>query len=378
MKKINYIQRYSSQVRLHEIGPLGQEALAQSRVLIVGLGGLGCPAALYLAAAGVGTVGLVDQDAVDESNLHRQILYETQDIGRKKVEVAKEKLQLLNPDLDIYINATNLDSNNAIQIASQYDVIVDATDNFPSKFLLNDVAVKLDIPLVYGSISGFLGQIAVFDAAFGPCYRCLYPQPPKSDIGNCSVAGILGAVAGVVGSLQALETIKWLVFRARSKSRLRYVKESLFSIDLMTLQIEEFQLKKNPQCPVCSLPVDRIKLEEVDQSCSIAITNQNSEYSALNEIRAQAKTGLCHFIDVRENEEWKKGHIDGAIHWPLSKMERGELPVLSKEKINVIYCQGGKRSARACVLLGQDSKSRNANIVNLAGGYGLWIQFESA
>lgn len=376
MKKINYLRRYSSQIRLHEIGMMGQEALAQSRVLIVGLGGLGCPVALYLAAAGVGHLGLVDNDDVDESNLHRQILYETRNIGQKKVEVAKEKLQSLSPDLNIRINAVNLDFRNAIQIASQYDVIVDATDNFPSKFLLNDVAVKLSIPLVYGSISGFLGQVAVFDATFGPCYRCLYPQPPKSAIDNCGTAGILGSVAGVVGSLQALETTKWLIHHARPKSERHRINHALFSVDLMNLQIEAFKLEKNRQCPVCSLPADQIKLEDAGRPCLLESAGRQVDYDTLKEIHSQAKIGLCHFIDVREHEEWRRGHIDGAIHWPLSKMERGEFPVLSKEKLNVIYCQGGTRSARAYTLLRQDAQSCNANVVDLAGGYSLWTQSE--
>jgi len=228
------LDRYQRQMVLAEIGLTGQRKLLNSKVLLVGLGGLGCPASLYLAAAGVGKIGLMDGDRICVSNLQRQVLFSTADQGKLKVEIAKQKLGALNPDLQIETYPFMLTPQNALETFEGWDVIIDGTDNFFAKYLINDAAVKLSLPVVYGSISGFEGQLSVFWSPHGPCYRCLYPEPPKGFIPNCAQAGVVGSVAGTIGSLQAMETLKLLL--NENGSTLLPGVGSLFFMDLATME----------------------------------------------------------------------------------------------------------------------------------------------
>src|SRR5208282_3578881 len=240
------LSRYSRHLILPEVGVEGQRKLKAARVLCVGTGGLGSPLAFYLAAAGVGTLGLVDFDVVDASNLQRQIIHSTKDIGRKKLDSAEEKLKALNPALNVVKHETMLTSANALEILQDYDIVADGTDNFPTRYLVNDACVLLGKPNVYGSIFRFEGQISVFDASHGPCYRCLYPEPPPPGlVPSCAEGGVLGILPGVVGTLQATETIKILLGKGDS------LVGRLLLFDALQMQFTELKLHKNPNCPVC-------------------------------------------------------------------------------------------------------------------------------
>ncbi len=349
--------RYARQMILKEIGQTGQEKLAQSRVLIVGLGGLGSPAALYLAAAGVGTLGLLDDDRVDITNLQRQVLYTTADQGHSKVEKAALRLQELNPNLRINIHYERLHAANAIVLIQDYDIIIDGTDNFASKFLLNDVAVKLRKPLVYGSILRWEGQLAVFWAPYGPCYRCLFPAPPERPVANCAEAGVVGALAGTVGSLQALEAIKLIVAGAPPYEKLSPMLGHLWLIRSATMETQRLRIQRNPACPVCSKAADSISITDLhhgEQACGTLLKNAAAagfeEYAAA-ELLEKNRWQDFQWIDVREIEEWNAGHIPGAKHWPLSQLMSGHMPPELESETLLLYCQGGRRSAMAGELL---------------------------
>ncbi len=342
--------RYARQIVLKEWGTAGQEQLKASRVLLVGLGGLGSPAALYLAAAGVGTLGLIDPDQVDLSNLQRQVLYDTADAGAMKVERAAARLQALNPELQLELYPERFCAANALSICSRYDLIIDGSDNFACKFLVNDVCVKLRKPLVYGSILRWEGQLAVFWAPHGPCYRCLFPEPPKAYVPNCAEAGVIGALAGTLGSLQALEAMKVLVSGMPPyTSELRPLLGRLWLLRSQTMESQTLRIPKNPDCTVCSKPPEEIPLrdEKGFEGCALGLT----EVKADDLLPEQAWTQyLC--IDVREQVEWDAGHIPGAIHRPLSLLPHskpGDWP--SDERPWLLYCQGGVRSRRAYDIL---------------------------
>lgn len=332
--------RYDRQTVLADLGQEGQAAFAEAKVLIVGIGGLGSPLALYLAAAGVGCLGLVDADRVGLSNLQRQILFQTPDIGLAKVDVAKARLEALNPEVRIILHPQFLDTSNGEAIAKAYDIVVDASDNFESKYLLNDLCVKLSLPMVYGSILRFKGQASVFWAERGPCYRCLFPSLPREAIPNCAEAGVLGAVAGVIGSIQALEVMKLiLLLKNRLPAHQETLLGRLLSFDAAAMVQTVNRIPKDPDCPVCSLARDEIVLPTLDLSCAL-----EPDENLLREWQS------FRWIDVREKGEWEKGHVPNALHWPLSKLDQGLLP----EKISglsVIYCQSGVRSRRALKLL---------------------------
>ena len=258
--------RYSRQTILPQIGEAGQAKLLGSKVLVVGAGGLGSPTALYLAAAGIGTLGIVDNDKADKSNLQRQILHDESTVGTSKVESAKAHLGKLNSDIKIVTHDTRLDSTNVLDIFAQYDVIVDGTDNFPTRYLINDACVFLNKPNVHGSIYHFDGQVAVFHYDGGPCYRCLYPEPPPPELApSCAEAGVLGAICGVVGSLQAAETIKVLLgFGDVLKGR-------ILSIDVLHQTVRELKIRKDPHCLVCSDHPQITKLIDYEQFCAVTL-----------------------------------------------------------------------------------------------------------
>lgn len=348
--------RYERQSILPEIGTEGQKRISTASVLCIGAGGLGCPALLYLTAAGIGRIGIVDFDVVDESNLQRQVLFTTDQIGQNKAEAAKVRLSALNPDIEISTYPEELNDQNAEELFKQYDVIIDGTDNFSTKFLINDVAVKTDKPFIYGSVLGFDGQVAVFNLDNGPCYRCLFPEPPKGHIPNCSEAGIIGAVAGMIGTTQAMEVIKVIV----GHESFRPLAGKLWTIDMHSMENKLLSLYKDPDCPVCSKMKEDIVLQYSSPVCSfvpdITVEQIQSNTSAL-------------LIDVREIEEWDAGHIDGAEHAALSGLIAGNFPETKKECEIIVYCQKGVRGMQAAQLLRERGY---LNISNMTGGYEAW------
>jgi adenylyltransferase/sulfurtransferase len=344
--------RYSRQTILPEIGETGQEKIGAAHVLVVGAGGLGCPSLLYLAAAGVGTIGIIDNDKVDISNLQRQVLFDTKDAGSSKAKAAKARLETCNPDISITCFTERLDASNALQIMGGYDVIVDGTDNFAAKFLINDAAVKLGKPVVYGSILGFEGQASVFWAKEGPCYRCLYPAPPSGYVPNCAEAGVIGALAGIVGSVQTMEVIKLIA----GGEALRPLIGKLWVTDARTMQTSNFAIPKNPACPVCSKNPEEIILKDEAQPCS----------AAMHEVSINDVGDHALFVDVREKDEWDAGHIEGAVHLPLSGLMAGKKAELMKASEYIVYCAKGVRSRKAIEILEAQGVH---GALNLTGGY---------
>ncbi len=351
--------RYARQTILNEIGDKGQEKISSASVLCIGAGGLGCPALLYLVAAGVGTIGIVDFDSVDETNLQRQILFSMEDIGRNKAQAAKTRLAALNPDVKINTFTEELNDQNAEKLFQDYDIIIDGTDNFSTKFLINDTAIKTEKVFIYGSILGFDGQLSVFGLdKTAPCYRCLFPEPPKGHVPNCAEAGVIGAVAGLIGTAQAMEAIKIIV----AHESLKPLSGFLFTIDMHSMESRKLALSKNPNCPVCSKEKNNISLHYTSPVCSII-----PELTPL-QVQQHSKALL---IDVREINEWDAGHIDGAQHLPLSKLMQGFHSDLSLDTDIILYCQKGIRSQQAAHILKEQGY---LNIQHMAGGYANWIE----
>lgn len=349
-------QRYSRQTILPEIGEIGQDKITAASVLCVGAGGLGCPALLYLTAAGIGKIGIIDFDAVDETNLQRQVLFTVDQIGKNKALAAKERLSALNSYIAIQAYTEELTEKNIEELFNHYDIIIDGTDNFSTKFLINDAAVKTNTPFIYGSILGFDGQVSVFGADSDPCYRCLFPHPPKGHIPNCAEAGVIGAVAGIIGTTQAMEAIKIIVQHESFKP----LTGKLWTIDMHSMENNVLSLPKDPDCPVCSKNKDTIHLEYTSPVCGI-----------IKQITpTQVKTDKnAIIIDVRERNEWDAGHIDGAQHLALSDLINGNFPALDKEQQIILYCQKGQRSKQAAQLF-MDANFQN--IRSMIGGYENW------
>lgn len=350
--------RYSRQTVLPEIGEAGQNRISAASVLCVGAGGLGCPALLYLAAAGVGHIGIIDFDVVDESNLQRQVLFETAQIGKNKAEAAKARLNALNPDIDIRTYAQELNDQNVLKLFEDYDLILDGSDNFATKFLINDAAVKTGKPFIYASILGFEGQVSVFNYHDGPCYRCLFPEEPKTNIPNCAEAGVIGAVAGMMGTVQAMEAIKLIV----DDDRFQPLSGKLWTIDARTMDNKILALPKDPVCPVCSIDKEDITLNYTSPVC---------RYVSEIEPEDACDGHSCILIDVRELDEWDAGHIEGAHHFALSSLMQGDTPTLSVNDNIILYCQKGKRGAQAANILKNQGYQ---NIQNMRGGYEAWLQ----
>ena len=356
--------RYSRQTILPEIGIQGQNTLKSSRVLCVGVGGLGSPACLYLAAAGVGTIGLIDADCVDESNLQRQVLFKTSDQGTPKVVAAKKHLNELNPDVQIIIHQENLSHLNAESILSNYDLVIDGSDNFETKFLINDAAYKTNIPVISGSIRGFEGEVALFFGNQGACYRCLHPTPPKAAVRNCAEAGVLGSIAGVIGTLQATLALQYLISKADPLHPLCPPIGQLSAFDFNgTWNTRNLKVHKNNDCPTCSLPPSEVRLKSSPAVCASTSTISTSE---LIKLLSENQEEIL-LIDVREPEEWETGYIPGAIHWPLGKIKEGNLPRIdhSFKKI-VLYCKAGVRSKEAAAIF---SNKGILNTYSLIGGF---------
>ena len=359
--------RYSRHILLPQVGEDGQRRLKNSRVLLVGAGGLGSPVALYLAAAGVGTIGLVDFDVVDLSNLQRQILHGSAAIGSSKIDSARDRLRDINPNVRIEAHETRLTSVNALEIARGFDVIVDGTDNFPTRYLVNDTSVLLGIPNVYGSVYRFEGQASVFGAPGGPCYRCLFREPPPRElVPSCAEGGVLGVVPGLVGTIQATETIKLLLGIGDT------LVGQLLTIDAMTMAFRTIELRRDPECPACGTR-EISELIDYDAFCGGAA--HEVSHAAVTEIQpALLAERIAHgepleIIDVREPYEWQIGHIPGARLVPLDRID-AEIPRLDKNRETILYCKVGERSMYAAQQL---ADAGVAEVRNLAGGILRWI-----
>lgn len=352
--------RYSRQINLLEIGEDGQERLSHSSVLCIGVGGLGSPALLYLAAAGIGRIGVIDFDRVDESNLQRQILFSTATIGQPKATVAKKVLSALNPTIQIDAYDEELNVESAARLFPIYDVILDGTDNFETKFLINDAAIKYNKPLVYGAIQGFDGQASVFGYKGGPCYRCLYPQKPKAQIMNCAEAGVIGAVAGLVGVTQALQAIQIIV----GHESFYPLTGKMLAIDTRTMETRILSISRNQKCSTCGHETNR---DDIILQYASPVCSYTEEISFADLLSRQGHV----LIDVREQYEWDNGHINGAILWPLSRIICGEVPDEMKNEEIIVYCQKGVRSLQAATLLKEHGFT---NVTSLSGGYTAWAE----
>jgi molybdopterin/thiamine biosynthesis adenylyltransferase/rhodanese-related sulfurtransferase len=361
--------RYRRHLALPEFGLEAQQRLLGARVLLIGAGGLGCPLAQYLAAAGVGALGLVDCDVVDASNLQRQVLYGTADVGRPKVEVARERILAMNPDVKVELHRVRLASGNARAILADYDVVVDGTDNFPTRYLANDACVLLGKPNVHGSIFRFEGQATVFDARRGPCYRCLYPEPPPPGaVPSCAEGGVLGVLPGIVALIQATETVKLLTgLGAPLIGRLLHY-------DALEMAFNEFRLRKDPACPICGDSPSITELIDYEGFCGVDRAADGeapvNERSAAEVAALRAAGAPFLLLDVRDPEEYERVRIDGARLLPLAELE-GRLAELAdwKESPVIVHCHKGGRSARACRLL---VRQGFADVWNLAGGIDAW------
>ena len=362
------IQRYSRHLIMPEVGMDGQLKLKQAKVLCIGTGGLGAPLGLYLAAAGVGRIGLVDFDTVDSTNLQRQILFSTSDVGRPKIAAAADRLRGLNPDIQIDTFETRLTSDNALHLFKDYDIIVDGTDNFPTRYLVNDACILLGKQNVYGSIFRFEGQITVFGAPGGPCYRCLYPEPPPPGlVPSCAEGGVLGVLPGIVGSIQAAETLKLIIGKGES------LVGRLLLFDALAMRFRELKLRKNPECPVCGDHPTVTKLIDYVQFCGIRGEEAPAPQTNVPEITPQElKKRLdrgddLYILDVREPHEYQICNLGGHLI-PLGDLSRRVNELDSSREI-VAHCRSGKRSAEAIEFL---RAAGFRKIWNLKGGILAW------
>jgi sulfur-carrier protein adenylyltransferase/sulfurtransferase len=362
------ILRYSRHLIMPEVGMEGQLKLKQAKVLCIGTGGLGAPLGLYLAAAGVGRIGLVDFDSVDATNLQRQILFSTNDVGRPKIAAAADRLRGLNPDIQIDTFETRLTSDNALDLFKDYDIIVDGTDNFPTRYLVNDACILLGKPNVYGSIFRFEGQITVFGYPGGPCYRCLYPEPPPPGlVPSCAEGGVLGVLPGIVGSIQAAETLKLIIGKGES------LVGRLLLFDALAMRFRELKLRKNPDCPVCGEHPTVTKLIDYVQFCGIRGEEAPAPQTTVPEItprdlKSRLDRGDDLFIlDVREPHEFQICNLGGHLI-PLGDLSRRVNELDSSREI-VAHCRSGKRSAEAIEFL---RKAGFRKIWNLKGGILAW------
>lgn len=371
------LARYSRHILLDEIGVAGQEKLKQSKVLIIGTGGLGSPVALYLAAAGVGTIGLADFDKVELHNLQRQIIHGQSDVDRPKTDSAKATIAEVNPHVNVVLHEEGIQPHNAIEIFEQYDIVVDGTDNFATRYLNNDAAYLAGKPLVYGSIFKFEGQASLFHASNeGPCYRCLFPEPPPpGTVPNCGEAGVMGALCGIVGSIQSMETIKSLTGIGDS-----LIGKLLF-IDTKSMSFKTLNLKKDPNCPLCG---DNPKYKTIDaanyqETCETKLSEKPTETTNetmqehpfeidINEAHKRLAETDSVLIDVREAFEYNICSIQDSVHIPMGEIP-ARLPELPKDKSMLVLCHHGGRSQRVVHFLRQNGFE---NAINVAGGIDAW------
>jgi adenylyltransferase/sulfurtransferase len=368
------ILRYSRHLIVPEVGMEGQLKLKAAKVLLVGTGGLGAPLGLYLAAAGIGKIGLVDFDVVDFTNLQRQVIHFTKDVGRNKIDSAAEKMQALNPNVEIVKHEVALSSENAFDILKDYDLVVDGTDNFPTRYLVNDACVLLGKPNVYGSIFRFEGQATVFAYPGGPCYRCLYPEPPPPGlVPSCAEGGVLGILPGTIGLIQATEAVKLILGIGES------LVGRLLLFDALGMRFRELKLRKNPECPICGDHRTITKLIDYHQFCGVPqqapqeapkqetkVTEGEIEVTEVKEKLDRGDNFVL--IDVREPHEYQICNIPGAKLIPLGEVGR-RLGELDPQADIVIHCKSGMRSARACGIL---KAAGFQHVRNMKGGILAW------
>jgi molybdopterin/thiamine biosynthesis adenylyltransferase/rhodanese-related sulfurtransferase len=365
------VARYSRHLIMPEVGMEGQLKLKAASVLCIGAGGLGSPVALYLAAAGVGRIGIVDFDVVDYSNLQRQIIHGTPDVGRKKLDSAADRLRSINPEVKVVQYEVALSSDNALEILEGYDVVVDGTDNFPTRYLINDACVLLGKPNVYGSIFRFEGQASVFATTDGPCYRCLYPEPPPPGlVPSCAEGGVLGVLPGVIGTIQATEAVKLIIGVGEP------LVNRFMIYDALRMHFRELKLRKDPECPVCGENPTIQKLIDYEQFCGLTSTAIQDEVSdGVDTTVEELKARLDHqddifILDVRETQEYQICRIPGSKLIPLRDLPK-RLSELEGHDEMVVHCKSGVRSAKAVRLL-REAGFKKAQ--NLSGGIMAWIE----
>jgi len=350
-----------------EVGMEGQEKLKAASILLIGAGGLGSPLGMYLAAAGVGRIGLVDFDVVDFTNLQRQVIHGTKDVGRPKLQSAMERLADINPEVKLEGHETRLTSENAMDILRDYDIVIDGTDNFPTRYLVNDACVLLGKPNVYGSIFRFEGQASVFDATRGPCYRCLYHQPPPPGmVPSCAEGGVLGILPGIIGLIQATEAIKLIIGKGTP------LIGRLLRFDALEMKFQELKLRKDPNCPICGENPTITELIDYNEFCGIRPAPEIEGDTAVEitpeELKERLERDDVVLVDVREPHEWDICHIEGAKLIPLSEFTRRINELDSASEI-VLYCHHGQRSMRALRFL---EKAGFRKLWNLKGGIDAW------
>jgi len=370
------ISRYSRHLIMPEVGIQGQRKLKAASVLLIGTGGLGSPLALYLAAAGIGRIGLVDYDVVDETNLQRQVIHYTSDVGKLKLDSAAAKMSDINPYLVIDKHNVPLTSENALDILKDYDVIIDGTDNFPTRYLVNDACVLLGKPNVYGSIFRFEGQLSVFDAKRGPCYRCLFPEPPPPGlVPSCAEGGVLGILPGTIGTLQATEAIKLILGIGKP------LIGRMVLYDALEMTFDTIKLRKNPECPVCGEHPTIHELIDYEQFCGVP-AHDRSDYKVksaeqgiksitVHDLKARMDAGDQPIIlDVRDPHEWEISAIDGSLRIPKGQVvvRAAEIP---RDHEVIVHCKTGIRSRDSIIMLQEQGFT---NLVNLKGGINAWAR----
>jgi adenylyltransferase/sulfurtransferase len=370
------IRRYSRHLIMPEVGIRGQKKLKAASVLLIGTGGLGSPLSLYLAAAGIGRIGLVDYDVVDETNLQRQVIHHTSDVGKPKLDSAAAKLADLNPFVVIEKHNVPLTSENALDLLKDYDIIIDGTDNFPTRYLVNDACVILGKPNVYGSIFRFEGQLTVFYAKEGPCYRCLFPEPPPPGlVPSCAEGGVLGILPGTIGTLQATEAIKLILGIGKPMIG------RMMLYDALNMSFDMIKLRKNPTCPVCSEHPTLTHLIDYEEFCGVPAHDRSDykEKNALNQVRSinvfdlKARLDAGEhpvIVDVREPHEWDISALEGSLRIPKGQVvaRMSEIP---REGEVIIHCKTGIRSRDAILMLQEHGYT---NLVNLVGGINGWAR----
>ncbi|MDO8343619.1 MAG: molybdopterin-synthase adenylyltransferase MoeB [Cellvibrio sp.] len=364
------IQRYSRHLLLPEVGLDGQKKLKAASVLIIGTGGLGSPIAMYLAAAGVGCIGLVDMDIVEVSNLQRQIIHGSENVGELKIESAKRSIARINPFVKVNTYREKFTADNALDIARDYDIIIDGTDNFPTRYLVNDVCVLLGKPNVYGSIFRFEGQASVFSAKHGPCYRCLYPEPPPEGlVPNCAEGGVIGVLPGMIGTIQANEAIKIILGEGTP------LYSRLLLLDALDMRFREMSIHKNPACHICGPNPTITQLIDYQVFCGIAPKTDAVQIAPEQvispvELAEQITQSELLLIDVRSPEEHAICAIENSILIPLPELPF-RLHELSKDRAIVIYCKSGIRGSKAVALLNDEGF---LHVKNLSGGIKAWAE----
>jgi sulfur-carrier protein adenylyltransferase/sulfurtransferase len=364
------IRRYSRHLILPEVGLAGQKKICSTSVLCIGAGGLGSPIAMYLAAAGIGKIGLVDFDSVDFSNLQRQIIHGTEDVGRPKTDSAKETIQSINPNVEVIAHKTRISSENALELIGQYDIVVDGTDNFPTRYLTNDACVLLKKPNAYGSIFRFEGQASVFAPHLGgPCYRCLYPEPPPPGmVPSCAEGGVLGVLPGIIGCIQATEILKLALGKGSS------LIGRLLLFNALDMKFRELKLRRDPQCPLCGEQPTITKLVDYEQFCGItpepAVAAANPDEVSVQEMKKaleDSKLGIK-VIDVREPDEYQIAHIAGVPLVPLSALPQ-RFTELDPNTQYYIHCKSGIRSMKALRFLKEQGFKY---VKSVRGGIAAW------